>query len=53
MTFKEFTRALKESPRAMELLDRCDPTCEPLTQQETEELLQLSFEAADRAKKRE
>lgn len=53
MTFREFTKSLKENPRAKELLERCDPTCEPLTDAEAEELLMLSFEAAERVNKRE
>ena len=39
MTFKEFSRAIKKDPRLMDLLDHCDPTCEPLTDTETQELV--------------
>lgn len=39
MTFKEFSRAIKKDPRLMELLNKCDSSCEPLTDEETQELV--------------
>ena len=51
MTFKEFSKALREDPRAMELLNRCSPDCKPLNEKETEELVQRSWEACARAER--
>ena len=51
MTFKEFSKALREDPRAMELLNRCSPDCKPLTAEETDELVRRSHEAGRRAEK--
>lgn len=45
MTFKEFSKAIKKDPKLMELLDRCDRSCEPLTDKETEELVLRSMRA--------
>lgn len=39
MTFKEFTRACKKDDRMMELLDRCDRSCGPMSDADTEELV--------------
>lgn len=39
MTFKEFTRACKKDDRMMELLDRCDRSCGPMSDEDTEELV--------------
>lgn len=39
MSFKEFNEAIKKDARLMKLLDKCDRSCEPLTDEETEELV--------------
>ena len=47
MSFKEFTKAIKKDPRLMELLDKCDRSCEPLTDEENEELVARCARACD------
>ena len=49
MTFKEFSKALKNDHRAMELLNKCDHTCKPLTDEETSELVARACRVADEA----
>lgn len=44
MTFKEFSQAIKKDERLTELLDRCDRSCEPLTDEEVEELVNRSMQ---------
>lgn len=39
MSFKEFTQVIKKDARLMELLDRCDRDAKPLTDVETQELI--------------
>ena len=39
MTFKEFSQAIKKDPRLMELLDKCDRSCESMSDEETQELV--------------
>ena len=45
MSFKEFTQAIKQDARLMELLDRCDRDAEPLTDAETQELIDRTEQA--------
>ena len=39
MTFKEFTQTIKKDPRLMELLDKCDRSYGPMSDEETQELV--------------
>ena len=39
MTFKEFSQAIKKDPRLMELLNKCDRSCGPMSDEETQELV--------------
>jgi hypothetical protein len=47
MTFKEFSQAIKKDARLCELLDRCDRSCEPLTDEELNELVNRSSAIMD------
>jgi hypothetical protein len=39
MTFSEFSKAIKKDSRLMDLLNQCDRSCNPLTDEETQELV--------------
>lgn len=39
MTFKEFSHAIRQDDRLMELLDRCDRSCGPMSDEDTQELV--------------
>lgn len=47
MTFKEFTRAIKQNPRAMELLDQCHPECGPMSNEDTKELEEIAHRISE------
>lgn len=40
MTFKEFSQAIKKDARLMELLNMCDPSCGPMSDEETQEMME-------------
>lgn len=39
MTFKEFSHAIRKDARLMELLDRCDRSCGPMSDEDTQEMI--------------
>ena len=39
MTFKEFSQTIKKDPRLCELLDKCDRSYGPMSDEETQELI--------------
>lgn len=49
MTFKEFSQAIKKDPRLMELLDKCDRSCGPMSDEETQEMVDRAAAIMDDA----
>ena len=47
MTFKEFSKAIKKDPRLCELLDRCDRSCGPMSDEDTQEMIDRAAAVCD------
>ena len=39
MTFKEFSKEIKKDPRLVELFNKCDRSCGPMSDEETQEMI--------------
>jgi len=39
MTFNEFSKAIRKDDRLMELLNRCDRSCEPMSDEDIQEMI--------------
>lgn len=49
MTFKEFSQAIKKDSRLCELLDKCDRSCGPMSNEETQEMVDRAAAIMDDA----